>query len=248
MHRLGVVTAMHGVWRAGFDAASQPTERANVEALARAGVPVEIATMTGTDFRANLVALVEREMETAAKRDVDSLPLVELPADRPSRVMAVLVSGDGGWRDLDKTIGEKLQALGVPVVGWDSLRYFWSRKTPEQTTADLTAILAAYGAKWRADKFALIGNRSAPTRCRWSTRSCQRPIAIRRRHDFPAGLGTQSRLGNSCRGLVRRSAQRGGDAVGAGIRQRFRANSSNVTTALKKETLAVSTLRTSGRN
>ena len=113
--------------------------------------------MTGTDSRANLVALVEREMETAAKRGVDSLPLVELPADRPSRVMAVLVSGDGGWRDLDKTIGEKLQALGVPVVGWDSLRYFWSRKTPEQTTRDLAAVLAAYGAKWRADKFVLIG-------------------------------------------------------------------------------------------
>ena len=113
--------------------------------------------MSGTDSRANLVALVVHEMGAVAKRGVDTLPLVELPSDRPSRVMAVLFSGDGGWRDLDKTIGEKLQALGVPVVGWDSLRYFWSRKTPEQTTRDLAAVLAAYGAKWRADKVALIG-------------------------------------------------------------------------------------------
>ncbi len=155
--RLGSVTALHGAWRAAFDEASPPMARASVEALARDGVPVEITPMTGTASRANLVTLVKRHMEAAATRGVDSLPLVELPAERPSRVMVVLVSGDGGWRDLDKTIGEKLQALGVPVVGWDSLRYFWSRKTPEQTTADLTAILAAYGAKWRADKVALIG-------------------------------------------------------------------------------------------
>ena len=154
---LGPVTALYGAWRAAFDDASQAAERAAVEALARDGVPVEIATMTGTDSRASLVALVEHEMETSAKQGVDSLPLVELPSDRPSRVMVVLLSGDGGWRDLDKTIGEKLQALGVPVVGWDSLRYFWSRKTPEQTTRDLAAVLAAYGAKWRADKVALIG-------------------------------------------------------------------------------------------
>ena len=157
IHRLGVVTALHGVWRAAYDEAAPPTSRASAEELARAGVPIEIAPMRGTDSRRNLVALVEREMETAAKRGIGSLPLVELPSDRPSRAMAVLVSGDGGWRDLDKTIGEKLQSLGVPVVGWDSLRYFWSRKTPEQTTADLTAVLAAYGAKWRADKFVLIG-------------------------------------------------------------------------------------------
>ena len=49
IHRLGVATALHGVWRAAFDAASQPADRANFEALARAGVPVEIATMTETD-------------------------------------------------------------------------------------------------------------------------------------------------------------------------------------------------------
>lgn len=47
--------------------------------------------------------------------------------------------------------------MGVPVVGWDSLRYFWRRKSPEQTTADLTAAMAAYGAQWRADRFVLIG-------------------------------------------------------------------------------------------
>ena len=71
--------------------------------------------------------------------------------------MAVFLSGDGGWRDIDKTIGGKLQSLGVSVVGWDSLRYFWRKKSPEETAADLAATLRVYGAKWGADRIALIG-------------------------------------------------------------------------------------------
>ena len=46
--------------------------------------------------------------------------------------MAVIYSGDGGWRDLDKQIGEALAARGVPVVGVDSLRYFWRARTPDE--------------------------------------------------------------------------------------------------------------------
>lgn len=71
--------------------------------------------------------------------------------------MAVFFSGDGGWRDIDRTIGENLQSLGVSVVGWDCVRYFWSKKTPEQTASDLSAVILTYSAKWHADRVALIG-------------------------------------------------------------------------------------------
>jgi type IV secretory pathway VirJ component len=43
------------------------------------------------------------------------------------------------------------------VVGWDSLRYFWRRKTPEQAAADLAAVIDAYERKWGCDEIALIG-------------------------------------------------------------------------------------------
>ncbi len=42
-------------------------------------------------------------------------------------------------------------------VGWDSVRYFWGKKTPEQTASDLSSALLAYSAKWHADRVALIG-------------------------------------------------------------------------------------------
>lgn len=85
------------------------------------------------------------------------LPLVELPAAQPGPFLAVIFSGDGGWRDLDKTIGEQLAAAGVAVVGVDSLRYFWRPKTPERVAADLAEILRAYGARWTRPQAALIG-------------------------------------------------------------------------------------------
>jgi type IV secretory pathway VirJ component len=89
--------------------------------------------------------------------EVAGLPLVELPATPRTRRMAVFLSGDGGWRDVDKRVSEKLQQLGISVVGWSSLAYFWRRKTPDQTAADLAAVLQTYERKWNCDEVVLIG-------------------------------------------------------------------------------------------
>lgn len=106
-----------------------------------------------------LAALIRPHLQadTGGEQDVSDLPLVELPAAHSKGMLAIVMSGDGGWRDLDKTIGEQLQKDGVSVVGWDSLRYFWSEKTPEQVSRDLARVLRAYGARWHAQSFALIG-------------------------------------------------------------------------------------------
>lgn len=85
------------------------------------------------------------------------LPLVEVPAARPGQLMAVIYSGDGGWRDIDKQLGEALAAAGVPVVGVDSLRYFWTARTPERVGGDLGRIIATYTARWQTPRVTLIG-------------------------------------------------------------------------------------------
>jgi type IV secretory pathway VirJ component len=85
------------------------------------------------------------------------LPLTELPALRPGPAMAVIYSGDGGWRYIDKQIAGVLAQKGMPVVGVDSLRYFWRAKTPEQMAADLSAIFAACRASWGDVRFILVG-------------------------------------------------------------------------------------------
>src|SRR6185437_6256578 len=103
------------------------------------------------------VALTPAFLAPLKAATVDGLPLVELPASPRTRRMAVFISGDGGWRDVDKRVSEKLQSLGVSVVGWDSLRYFWRRKSPDEVAANLSAVLSAYTRKWGCDEVALIG-------------------------------------------------------------------------------------------
>jgi len=110
----------------------------------------------GTD---KLVALTTPHLRivTESEEDISDLPLVELPAAHPTDMLAIVISGDGGWRDLDKTIAEALQKDGVAVVGWDSLRYFWSEKPPAQTSHDLARVIKAYSARWHAKHIALVG-------------------------------------------------------------------------------------------
>lgn len=114
---------------------------------------------TGNADRARLVTLIAPHLQTVSTHDddVSDLPLIELPAAHPNGLMAIVISGDGGWRDLDKTIAQALQKDGVSVIGWDSLRYFWSEKPPAQTSRDLARVMQTYGARWHAQHVALIG-------------------------------------------------------------------------------------------
>jgi len=71
--------------------------------------------------------------------------------------MAVIYSGDGGWRDIDKEVGSKLQKEGIPVVGIDSLHYFWSERKPQETADDLGKIIDLYRKQWNVKHVLLIG-------------------------------------------------------------------------------------------
>jgi type IV secretory pathway VirJ component len=90
--------------------------------------------------------------------DIARLGLVEVPATGPERdLMAVFASGDGGWAEIDKRISARLAASGVPVVGWSSLKYYWTPRTPDAAAADLARILDHYGRLWGKRRFLLVG-------------------------------------------------------------------------------------------
>lgn len=88
---------------------------------------------------------------------VADLPLVELPARQPSDALAIIYSGDGGWRDLDRTLGALLNARGIPVVGVDVLRYFWHTRSPADTAADLARLIDHYRGAWGSRRVLLVG-------------------------------------------------------------------------------------------
>jgi len=94
----------------------------------------------------------------ATRDGVEDLPLVELPAAHDRRPeLAVLLSGDGGWAGIDRDVGGALAAAGVPVVGWNSLQYYWHARTPETAAADLARILRHYMTAWHEDRAVLVG-------------------------------------------------------------------------------------------
>jgi type IV secretory pathway VirJ component len=92
------------------------------------------------------------------QRGLIDLPLVELPsAASGSSLLAMIVSGDGGWAGIDSDMGDFLLEKGISVVGLDSLKYFWNPKTPDVAATDLERILRYYGEVWKKQDFLLIG-------------------------------------------------------------------------------------------
>lgn len=89
---------------------------------------------------------------------VQDLPLVELPAavSKDTR-LAVIITGDGGWAGIDRDVGNYLAAQGIPVVGLNSLQYFWTRRTPAEAARDLQRILVYSLDKYRKKSALLIG-------------------------------------------------------------------------------------------
>lgn len=83
--------------------------------------------------------------------------IVELPAAQRSDTVTLFLSGDGGWRDLDKEMAGHMAAMGYPVIGIDVLHYYWEHKSPEETADDLAELMHDYQQKWGSKRFILAG-------------------------------------------------------------------------------------------
>ena len=143
---------------ARFTSAATQAGRRLVAALIKTGVAIDADDSRETAI-ATLVGRISQDVQTepTGAGRLAAIPLVELPASGSSDTLAVIYSGDGGWRDLDKTIAENFQAHGIPTIGVDSLRYFWSKKTPAETASDLALMIEAYSTRWGTKRVILIG-------------------------------------------------------------------------------------------
>jgi type IV secretory pathway VirJ component len=103
-------------------------------------------------------AAPSKPVPRAPSQRVKGVPLIEVPAPETGRnEMAVLLTGDGGWAVTDKGLSEALAKGGIPVVGWNSLRYFIRQKGPDRATHDLERVLRYYLPLWHKEKVILIG-------------------------------------------------------------------------------------------
>ncbi|HET6371805.1 MAG TPA: AcvB/VirJ family lysyl-phosphatidylglycerol hydrolase, partial [Candidatus Polarisedimenticolia bacterium] len=122
-------------WGEAYDAA--------IEALLeKAGMFEPIG---GADLRAKLAQSPEE-----IRRRVEPLDLpLEILWPEGAHDAVIFISGDGGWAELDQQIAAALAARGVAVVGWNTLRYFWTARTPASFRADLGRLVGALPADVR---------------------------------------------------------------------------------------------------
>jgi type IV secretory pathway VirJ component len=95
-----------------------------------------------------------------APRALSDLPIITVPAQAgvaPSDTFAIMLSGDGGWAGLDQDVAAALTANGINVIGLDSLRYFWSARTPEGLATDLDRMIRYYLTELGKPRVVLIG-------------------------------------------------------------------------------------------
>lgn len=106
----------------------------------------------------SLQELLVTQLNRLLHGNTNHLPLIEIKAVGTAKDTAIIFySGDGGWRDLDRDVGQQLANLGYPVIGVDTLRYYWQRKEPSQAAADLASIMDKYKKQWSIKYFVLVG-------------------------------------------------------------------------------------------
>ncbi|GAB4352994.1 MAG: virulence factor family protein [Immundisolibacter sp.] len=140
-------------WTVAGDTGTDP-----LLAAARRRNPADRVRVTRAPLaRAALAVFTALQTADHHAASIADLPIVELPAAHPTDTLAVIYSGDGGWRDIDRTLGGLLAQSGIAVVGVDSVRYFWHRRSLTETAADLGRILDHYQTAWGSRRVLLIG-------------------------------------------------------------------------------------------
>lgn len=94
---------------------------------------------------------------TAPAASLSDLPLRVVPARGALSAVAVLLTGDGGWASLDRTVADSLAAHGVQVVVLDSRKYFSKQRNPDGAAADLARVLDRYAPQGEGRRILLVG-------------------------------------------------------------------------------------------
>ncbi|MEX5352606.1 AcvB/VirJ family lysyl-phosphatidylglycerol hydrolase [Pseudomonas juntendi] len=145
--------AAHGHWSVAWNDNPDDASAAFVRNQANAETSI-------SDYDIHLPQVLKAQLTQALVGNNGNglnIPVVEVPAGQTTDTVTLFLSGDGGWRDLDRDVAGEMAKLGYPVVGIDTLRYYWQHKSPEQSAADLSELMQHYRQKWGTKRFVLTG-------------------------------------------------------------------------------------------
>ena len=103
-------------------------------------------------------ASAQNRRDAPAPDDIARLPLhVVTPTRSAPTAVAIVLSGDGGWADIDKRLAESLVARGMGVVGLDSRAYFMTKRSPDESARDAARLMRHFTTAWSTTRIVLIG-------------------------------------------------------------------------------------------
>jgi type IV secretory pathway VirJ component len=85
-----------------------------------------------------------------------SLPVKEFTGNTDS-LSFLYISGDGGMNTFSTNLCNEITKKGYNVAAVNAKSYFWNKKTPDQTTTDITRYLEGYLSKRKNRQLVLVG-------------------------------------------------------------------------------------------
>ncbi|TDG35934.1 hypothetical protein EZJ43_11315 [Pedobacter changchengzhani] len=84
-------------------------------------------------------------------------PVKKKPSVKRSKKLVIFLAGDGGWIKFEDDLATKFTKKGFITIGFNSRSYFWKKKTPDETSEDISSIIKKYSLKYRITKVYLCG-------------------------------------------------------------------------------------------
>src|ERR1700712_4966789 len=84
------------------------------------------------------------------------LPALAYKGTNNNYPLIFYISGDGGWNSFSTGFINSLNKQGYPVIALNSKSYFWTKKTAQQATNDVSSLINRYIKNWNIKSIVLI--------------------------------------------------------------------------------------------
>jgi type IV secretory pathway VirJ component len=92
-----------------------------------------------------VLMFVAASFEVMAQTD---LPIVAKPAAGGHHPLVLYITGDGGMKQFSTKVVAAFQQYNYPVVALNALKYFWTKKSPEQAATDVAGLIRQHQTQW----------------------------------------------------------------------------------------------------
>ena len=96
------------------------------------------------------------QIKAQSAADISKFPVSTLNKNG-TKQMVIYLTGDGGINNFSQQVCDELAIKNYPVIRFDSRKYFWNRKTPEQFAKDLGEIIKYYLLTYNKTDFSIVG-------------------------------------------------------------------------------------------